>query len=357
MAASRNGAGDSSSVLNIIYEAHSVLQHGFESSDVDVALTFDHANADEMDVNRLANPAVLLNTFLTSASLLESSNDSNLLAKSLLLDSDPPPGRTLQADISCTPDIKAPNSQNDLSFSHMLSSNLRSFSTRDHTSDILSRSTLNGEKGDLKTESELTISAGCGSEDLPAPVLDALISPAECCEPVPLTDTDYLTIGSSSVVPSFTPGGQSEASHEEMAAFVIDIHPELLQSGPRITSVTNFGAHTQGLPSSSPLSSSPPMNLNFPPSSSPIPSSSPPLNEMGRTPPTSPFAATDAYERGMTSAGQEVTQVIEYICMLNRHFRSSTPLEYTLYIPNHSSIMTTTLKVRYNIVFLGQHRN
>lgn len=303
MAASRYGAGDSSSFFSIIYEAHSVLQqHGFESFDVDVPLTFDHANADEMDVSPPVKPAVLLNTFSTSASLL--SNDSDV-PKSLLLDSDPPPGRTLHADISCTPDIKAPN---DLSLSHMLSSNLRSSSTRDHTSDILSRPTLNGENGDLKTESEITISTGYCADALPEPVLDVLISPAESCEPVPLTDTDYLTIGSSSsVVPSFTPGVRSEAFHEEMAAFVIDIHPDLSQSGPRITSVTNFGAHTHGLPSSSPPSSSPPMNFNFAPSSSPMPSSSPPLNEMAQTPPTSPVAATDGYERGMTSAGQEVT--------------------------------------------------
>jgi hypothetical protein len=306
-----------------------------------------------MVVNPSLKRAVPLETFLTSASLLESSDDGDLLPKPLSLDSDPPPGRTLHADISYTPDIKAPNAQNN---SHTLSSNLRSSSTRGHSSAILSRSE-NGEKGDLKAESELAISAGYCSDAFFAPVLDSL---PECCEPELLTDTDHLIIDSSGEVPSFTPGGRSEASHEETAiAFATDVPAGFSQSGPYITPVTILRAHTQGLPSSSPPpSSSPSMNVNFAPSSSPpMPSSSPPLDGMAQTPPSSPPAATDAYELGMTGADQEVIYVMEYICTLNRHFRSSTPLKFTLYIHNNSSIFSTTLKIRYSIAFLGQRRN
>lgn len=306
------------------------MQQGFDSSDVDVALTFNKANADEMVANPSLKRAVPSETFLTSTSLLESSDDGDLLPKPLSLDSDPPPGRTLHADISYTPDIKVPNAQNN---SHTLSSNLRSSSTRGHSSAILSRSE-NGEKGSLKAEPELVISAGYCSDAFLAPVLDSL---PECCEPDPLTDTDHLIIDSSGEVPSFTPGGRSDASHEETAmAFATDVPAVFSQSGPYITPVIILRAHTQGLPSSSPPSSSPSMNVNFVPSSSPpMPSSSPPLDGMAQTPPTSPPAAADAYELGMTGADQEVIYVMEYICMLNRHFRSLTPLKFTLYIPNN----------------------
>jgi len=332
--------------FSTINEAHRfALQQGFDSSDVDVALTFNKANADKIDVNPSLKRAVLLETFLTSASRLESSDDGDLLPKPLSLDSDPPPGRTLHADISYTPDIKAPNAQNN---SHTPTSNLRSSSTRGRSSAILSRSE-NGEKENLKAESELAISAGYCSDAVSLP---------ECCEPDPLTDTDHLIIDSSGEVPSFTPGRRSEASHEETAmAFATDVPAVFSQSGPYITPVTILRAHTQEVPSSSPPSSSPSMNLNFVPSSSPMPSSSPPLDGMAQTPPTSPSAATDAYEQGMTGADQEVIYAMEYISMLNRHFRSLTPLKFTLYIPNNSSISSTTLKVRYSIAFLGQRRN
>jgi len=269
-----------------------------------------------MVVNPSVKRAFPLETFFTSASLLESSDDGDLQPKPLLLDTDPPPGRTLHADLSYTPDIKAPNAQNN---SHTLSSNLRSY-----TSGILSQSG-SGEKEDLKAESELAISAGYCSDAFLVPVLDPL---AEIPEPDPLTDTDHSIIDSSGEVPSFTPGGRPGVPHEETAmAFAADVPAEFFQSGPYITPAAILRAHTQGFPSSSPPSSSPSMNLNFAPSSSPMPSSSPPLDGMAQTPPTSPPAATDAYERGMTGAGREVNNVTIYIYiyMLNRHLRSSTP--------------------------------
>ncbi|KIM45844.1 hypothetical protein M413DRAFT_23662 [Hebeloma cylindrosporum] len=281
------------------------LMHGFESSDVDVALTFDHANADEMDVNSSVKPAVLLKKIVTGASLLESSDDGGPQARPPSLDSDPPSGRALHADISYTPDIKAPNSQNNSYLSHTLSSNLRSSST----SDILSRS----------TESGLAISAGYCSDALPVPALDVPNCPAEYSEPDPLTDTSYLTIDSGEVS-SFTSGERSEESHEETAmTFATDAHAEYSQSSPYITPATAFRAHIQGLPSSSPPSSSPPMNLDFMSSSSPMPSSSP-LDGMARTPPTSPPAATDADERGMPGAGQEVLDAGEIYPLCSQQF-------------------------------------
>jgi hypothetical protein len=266
-----------------------------------------------MDINSSVKRAVVLSTFLTGTSHLESSDDSDLVAKPLSLDSDPLPGRTLHADILYTPDIKAQNSQNNSHFSHMLSPNLRSSSTKGHSSDVLSRSAWNGEQEDLKAESGVAISARYRSDAFLAPVLDVPNSPAECCEPDNLTQIDYLTIHSLGEAPSFTPGGR-EASHEETAmAFATDVPAGFSQSGPYITPVMILRAHTEGLPSSSPPSSSPSMNSNFVPSSSPMPSSSP-LDAMAQTPPTSPPAATNAYQRGMIGSGQEVIYAMEYIC-------------------------------------------
>jgi len=175
-------------------------------------------------------------TFMTSAFPLGSPDVNNLPTKPLLLNSDRPPTQNMPADVLHAPDSKASDCQNNSPMSHIFSFNPQTVDP----GDILSRSTLNREKGDhLKTEPELVVSAGYFSDALLEPALDLLNSPADnCnCEPDP-PNPNCLTLDSSGKAQSFTSGGRSEDLD-----IVSDGHVEHLQSDPHITAATNFQGH------------------------------------------------------------------------------------------------------------------
>jgi hypothetical protein len=205
---------------------------------VDVALAFASVNTSETDAIPAVEGDMLPETTVTSAHLLESPDGSDLPTKPLLLNSDRPPSQNMPADVLHAPESKASDCQHNSPLSHVFSSNLQPPCTVT-PDDILSRSTLSGEKEDLKTEPELVISAGHFSDALLDPAFDLPDSPADNYEPDPLTDPDCLTLDSSSKAQSSTPGGQLEDLDS-----VSDVHVEHSQSSPYVAPATNFWGHS-----------------------------------------------------------------------------------------------------------------